>query len=293
MFEIFNNINELTNYMLKINNTNPHWVNNKKNCSIPISNKYFLTIFDLENPSIISWNQYINDVLREIPFPFVRSPDIDYSFVIESEQTLNIDIKKLTLSDISIQINTFFKIISDDISNLNCEVILVLDIGYLIENYIKSTENSIPNHLIEFIIWTMGIKKISHIFILDSNNIISNHSNIMYTQLKSCIKNYELTDKDIFDLDKKILVYKNIEDNTFENPYWNVLYPDMKISKFIQKIKSPFDDTSDFSVVIIKDVQCFLHKISLADILNKNLINLENNPGIIINPIDKLNITTK
>jgi len=281
MFKVFNETDELFNEMVKINNNNPNWITNKKNCQIPISNKYFLTIFNNDNLDIESFFQFINDNTRSLNYPFKKKNNIDYSFMIEQEQFYNIDLSNSTLNDISSGLKSFYQIVAES----DGEIIAVLDLKYLIDNFIVSKENSLPNHLIEFIIWKLK-NKVSGIFVLDLENNIKNHQNMLYIQLESCLKDYSNTK---YNLEKSLLVYKDILESSYENVYWNLLYPEIKISEYIEKIKSPNDDTY-FDIVMINKKKCFLCEINLSNNINQNLFDLNNESSIIIDPTDKLNI---
>ena len=125
--------------------------------------------------------------------------------------------------------------------------------------------------------------------ILDSNNTVTKYNNMLFAQLETCFINYDLSK---YNLDKHLLVYKNVNEEVYENVYWNLLYPEIKITKNKEKIKSPYEEKeeSEFSIVEINNKEYFLAKITLSDIIYKNLLNLDYNPGIIIQPIDRINI---
>ena len=128
-----------------------------------------------------------------------------------------------------------------------------------------------------------NISEVSEIFILDKQDVIKYHTNLFYLQLIQCLK------KNDFNYDERyIVVYKNIEESILENVYWNVLDPNVKISEHIGRIKSPYDDNSYFNLVKIDNSEYFVKKISIYDCVEKNLFDLNINPGIIIEPIDRL-----
>lgn len=72
-----------------------------------------------------------------------------------------------------------------------------------------------------------------------------------------------------------------------ENVYWNVLEPNIKITEFIGKVKSPFDN-SYFNLMKICEKTYFVKQIDILDCIDKNLYTLGNEPGIIIDPLDRL-----
>ena len=282
MFRVFNNIDNLFNNLVITNNEDPIFTS-KTNESIPISNKYFLTILDNKNDDIKSFFDYINDDTRALQYPFKKNKNIDYSFMVEFEQFYEIDLENSNLKEISDNLDIFFQIVEQS----GGEIFFVLDINYLIQNFINSTKIS-PNHFIDFILWKLK-SKVTYISILDSNNTVTKYNNMLFAQLETCFINYDLSK---YNLDKHLLVYKNVNEEVYENVYWNLLYPEIKITKNKEKIKSPYEEKeeSEFSIVEINNKECFLAKITLSDIIYKNLLNLDYNPGIIIQPIDRINI---
>jgi hypothetical protein len=187
-----------------------------------------------------------------------------------------------SLKEISYCLGEFLKVVSES----NGEIFFIVDIKFLVDFEIMTRQNSQPNHLIEMILWFLK-NKTDGIILLDTNDLVKDNSNMLYIQLEYCLKKSFGSNK--YDLDKNILVYRDTDDSVVESVYWNVLFPEIKISKFIEKIKSPYDDTN-FDIVQINNKNCFLYKIKLSDCIGKNLLNLENEPGIIIEPIDRLNI---
>ena len=317
MFRVFNNIDNLFNNLIITNNEDPIFTS-KTNESIPISNKYFLTILDNKNDDIKSFFDYIVDDTRTLEYPLKKNKNIDYSFMVELEQFYQIDLDNSNLKEISCNLNSFFQIVEES----EGEIVFVLDINYLIENFINSKKIS-PNHLIDFILWKLK-NKVTYILLLDSNNTVKKYNNMLFAQLETCFINFDLSK---YNLNKHLLVYKNVNEEVYENVYWNLLYPEMKITKNKEKIKLPYkkskleseseleselesefesnteseskleseleselESNTEFSIVEINNKECFLHKITLSDIINKNLLNLNNNPGIIIDPTDRINI---
>lgn len=281
MFKVFNKIDNLFNNIIKINTDNPLWANNRKKDSIPISNKYFLTIFDDNNTDIKNFFEYINDSTRTLTYPFEIKKNIDYSLMVEQEQFYKIDLENSNLKEISNDLDKFFKITNDS----HGEIVFIVDINYLINNFINS-KKVFSNHFVDFILWKLK-NKISHIYVLDLNSSIKNYKNMLFIQLESCFINF---DKSKYNLERNFLVYKNTNDDLLENIYWNLFYPEMKITEHIQKIKSPFDE-SFFNIVIINNNECFLSKINLVNIIDNNLLDINNNePKIVIDPTDRINI---
>ena len=291
MVSIYNNIDDLINSMVKINSFLIK-TNDCKLKKLPISCKYFLTIFDLiDDIEINKFISYITDETRTIEYPFFRDNNIDYSMMLEIEQFYNVDLSgDETIKNISSNIDYFIDVVNQS----NGKIIFVLDICFLLNFMVKMKNISKANHLIDMIIYKLSnlskitnsnILNVSEILILDRQNIIKNPENLFYIQLKYfLIKNITTQNE------RYIHVYKDTEETIIKNVYWNVLDPYIKISEYISKIKSPFDDNSYFSLVKINDKQYFVKKINVIDCIDKNLFDLDNNPGIIIDPIDRLYI---
>lgn len=280
MCNIFTNYEELFDTMIKINGENPLWLYNKKNNSLPVSNKYFLTMLYDKNIDVLSFLNHIDDSERKLEYPFVKKDNIDYSFMIENVQIYNIDLKNSSLLTVSNNLDEFLSVTKES----EAEIILVLDINYLIDFFVITKKKSQPNHLFDLIIWKLK-NKLSHILILDNSNIIINPNNMLCTQLEKCLKN----NSNNSNFDKKMLVFKDTSESVIENVYWNLFYPEMKISEYIEKIKSPYDD-SYFDIVQINDKICYLYEVCFKDIIIKNIMNLKSQPGILIEPLDRLNI---
>jgi len=290
MFKIVNNYEELFNTIIKINGENPIMIdfnceyNTKSNINgkIPISNKYFLSVLSNESEEVNKFFSYITDETRS-EYPFNKDSGIDYSMGIEIEQILNMDILNSSIKEVSYYLQEFLKISSES----NGDIFFIIDIKFMVEFEIMMRQKSQPNHLIEMILWVLK-NKIDGIILIDPHDFVGNNSNMLYVQLESCLKNYN-PNKYRIGLENYILVYRDINDSVIETVYWNILFPGIKISKFIEKIKSPYDETN-FDIVQINNKNCFLYKIKIFDCIEKNLLNLENEPGIIIEPIDRLKI---
>lgn len=279
MVSVFSNTSDLINSMIQVNSS---WVKQTDEVlkKLPISCKYFLTMFDMENDMEIgNFFSYMNDETRTMEFPFTTNNKIDFSMMLEIEQFHNIDLNKnLTIKQISNDIDEFIKIVNES----RGKIVLSIDIEYLINFIVKMNNESRPNHLIDMILYKLS--NISEIFILDRSNIIQNHSNLFYLQLNKCMG------KPSNNLEQKnIVVFKSIDESIETNVYWNVLEP-KKINEWIGKIKSPYDSNSYFNLVKINDKECFVKKISIQECLEKNLFELDKNPGIIIDPIDRFYI---
>jgi len=279
MVSVFNNTTDLINSMIQVNSSLIK-ITNEVLKKLPISCKYFLTIFDMENDNeIVNFFSYMNDDTRTIKYPFTSNNKIDYSMMLEFEQFYNIDLNKnQTIKEIGKNIDEFINIVNES----NGKIVLSIDIEYLMNFIVKMNTESKPNHLVDMILYKLS--NISEIFILDRSNIVPNHSNLFYLQLKKCMG----TVKDNLE-QTNIVVYKSVDESVETNVYWNVLEPGV-IEEWIGKIKSPYDSDSYFNLVKINGKEYFVKKISIQECLKKNLFELDKNPGIIIEPIDRLNI---
>lgn len=282
MVVIFNSVQDLANSMVKINSSWVKEVSNSKLNKFPISCCYFLTLLDTSNDNEINdLFIYINDETRTVEYPFAKDIQTDYSLMMEPDQFYNINLNNINtnIKNISDNIDEFLNIVNES----DGKIIFVLDILYLVNFIIELKKKSIPNHLIDMILYKLtNSTKISEIYILDKQSIITNTSNLLYTQLKMCIN------KNIDEIDEKtIVVYKDIDETLIENVYWNILDPDIKITEYLGKVQSPYDN-SYFNLMKIDEKKYFVKQIDISDCVDKNLYTLNDNPGIIIHPVDRL-----
>lgn len=284
MVVIFNSVQDLANSMVKINSSWVKEVSNSKLNKFPISCCYFLTLLDILNDNKINdLFTYINDETRTVEYPFAKDIQTNYSLMMEPDQFYNINLNNTNtntnIKNISANIDEFLNIVNES----DGRIIFVLDILYLVNFMIELKKKSIPNHLIDMILYKLTTStKISEIYILDKQSMITNTSNLLYTQLEMCIN------KTIDEIDKKtIVVYKDIDETLIENVYWNILEPDMKITEHLGKVQSPYDN-SYFNLMKIDEKKYFVKKIDIFECVDKNLYTLNDNPGIIIHPIDRL-----
>lgn len=283
MIKVFNKVSELVNSMVKINSS---WIKitDEKLNKLPISCKYFLTMMNMKDNEIAELFNYLNDETRTLEYPFVKENDIDYSMMIEVEQFYNIDFNnENTIKVISNNIDYFLQIVSES----NGKIVFVLDIDYFINFLIKTKNMSIPNHLLDMILFKLSEQNtspITDIYILDKNNIVKNDDNLLYLQLKMLmIKNITELEKN----NKDLVIYKNINDKMIDNVYWNVLTPEIKITEHICQVQSPINGEY-FNLMKIDSDECFVKKISINECIKNNLFYLNNNNSIIIDPIDRI-----
>jgi len=284
MVEIFNSVEKLSNSLVNINSSwmkEKEVINSKLN-KFYISCRYFLTLLDISNDSeIANLFAYINDETRTIEYPFIKDEEINYSLMLEQEQFHNINLNS-NIKNISTDIDEFLNIVNES----NGKIIFVLDISYLLNFMIELKKKSIPNHLIDLILYKLrNSTKILKIYILDKQSMISNTSNLLYTQLKMCIRDTTNTNHKLDE--KKIVVFKDTDELLMVNVYWNVLEPAVKMNEYIGKVKSPYDDTY-FNLMKISEKTYFVKQINISECVDKNLYTLNVEPGIILDPVDRL-----
>jgi hypothetical protein len=127
--------------------------------------------------------------------------------------------------------------------------------------------------------------KIDNIFILDELNIVKNNNNLFYLQLLNCLKKYNNKNNN-----NKITVYRNTKDTVVESVYWKYKYPEIKLGEEIQIIDSPIIEYDEFKIVKIEGNDSFLCDVHMNDLISKNIFTLEKEPGIVIEPVDRINI---
>lgn len=284
MVEIFNSVEKLSNSLVNINSSwmkEKEVINSKLN-KFYISCRYFLTLLDISNDSeIANLFAYINDETRTIEYPFIKDEEINYSLMLEQEQFHNINLNS-NIKNISTDIDEFLNIVNES----NGKIIFVLDISYLLNFMIELKKKSIPNHLIDLILYKLrNSTKILKIYILDKQSMISNTSNLLYTQLKMCIRDTTNTNHKLDE--RKIVVFKDTDELLMVNVYWNVLEPAVKMNEYIGKVKSPYDDTY-FNLMKISEKTYFVKQINISECVDKNLYTLNDEPGIILDPVDRL-----
>lgn len=304
MVQTFNNFADLFNEIVKVNSS---WIKitDEKMKKLPISCKYFLTIFDLHNDlDVKNMFCFIEDETREMKYPFEKKSNIDYSMMLEIEQFYNIDLNDMSMSlkKLSKNIDYFINIVKES----NGKIVFVLDINYLINltNKKKDLSNNLSNYIIDLIISKLNksdIPEISEIFILDKNNLITNKTNILYSQFNMCLKNKSDYLNKI--CDKELAIFKYINepiydridlennedngDNEDKSVYWKLVNSNNKITEHLDRIQSPYDNTY-FNVMIINSKPSYVKKTNIIELLNTNIFELKKNSSITIDPIQRL-----
>ena len=147
-----------------------------------------------------------------------------------------------------------------------------LDFDKLCKEYYKH----IPLQKINSILESKGLS------ILDEENNYE-ENNLLYTQIKCVLlKNNSISNN-------KIILYKNTSDDE-HNIYWRIIQDqniDLTLSK---KIDSPVENLENFYLETINDDLCYICESSIHKIIQKNIFELYYKPGIVIDPIDKINL---
>ncbi len=291
MFSIFNNPDKLFNYLSETNNKDLLYLNEY---NIPISNKYFITLVNLQDEPFESFFSYIFDETREVTCPFVLEENNKSVTGLkwDPEQFYSIVLGEKNLKQIENDIEQVYS----DVQESNANVYLILDINYLINFLIIGEKAKVPVHIFDFLLLKLKKFNFDSIIIYDENNNYD-ESNLLYEQIKTNFKIINKFESEIFT--REIQVYKKIDSNDLDI-YWNMTnFNDVIDIK--QQVKTPnYNDNDDddniesqnsFSFGLVNGSESFISKIKILDIIEKNIFELESNPGIILDPLDKINYT--
>jgi hypothetical protein len=174
------------------------------------------------------------------------------------------------------------------INESNTELTLIIDIKYLINflNNFKKVNQQI--HLFDLILHKLYNCPINNILIYDENNLYQSN-NLLYTQIEVVL----LKNND-FDLEKKLTFYKKISDPEY-NIYWNILTnSDLNSNYVIEydkelKTESTNSPNEKFLIGKINLQEVYICDTTIKNIIYKNIFNLDLDPGITIDPFDKIN----
>ncbi len=291
MFSIFNNPDKLFNYLSETNNKDLLYLNEY---NIPISNKYFITLVNLQDEPFESFFSYIFDETREVTCPFVLEENNKSVTGLkwDQEQFYSIVLGEKNLKQIENDIEQVYS----DVQESNANAYLILDINYLINFLIIGEKAKVPVHIFDFLLLKLKKFNFDSIIIYDENNNYD-ESNLLYEQIKTNFKIINKFESEMFI--REIQVYKKIDSNDLDI-YWNMTnFNDVIDIK--QQVKTPNDNDNDdddniesqnsFSFGLVNGSESFISKIKILDIIEKNIFELESNPGIILDPLDKINYT--
>lgn len=275
---IISDKNEMFNMLFRINTTDLIY----DSYNIPISNKYYITIVDAAKGTFGNFFAYIFDENRETVINFIPEDNIDLNLKWDLEQFYFIHLdKKKYLINIEDEFNQIKSIIDDS----NAETILIIDIKYLINFLLKSKEKNIPVHIFDFLLFQLKKFNLKKIIIFDEENKYSKN-NLLYTQIKLFLNINNIT----VPVEEYELQVYNYFKNDFENYnfFWKISNSDDKII-IKDKVNADFDTNIEFYNGFVNEIEAFICKVKISDIITKNIFELKINPGIVLDPLDKIN----
>ncbi len=284
MFSIFNNSNKLFNYLYETNNKDLLYLNEY---NIPISNKYFITLVNTQYEPFESFFSYILDETREVTCPFVLDENnkTNTGLKWDLEQFYSIILGEKSLKQIENDIEQVYS----DVQESNANVYLILDINYLINFLIIGEKAKVPVHILDFLLLKLRKFNFDSIIIYDENNNYS-ELNLLYEQIKTNFRIINKSQSELFL--NEIQVYKKIDSNDLDI-YWNMTNPNdvIVIKQQVNKTDNLNEGTTniDFAFGLVNGSEAFVSKVKILDIIEKNIFELETNPGIILDPLDKIN----
>lgn len=280
MFSIYtgSETNKLFNHLYEINNKDLLYLNQY---NIPISNKYYITLVPNQNEPWNSFFSYIFDETREIECPFLLNTNINTGLKWDQEQFYSIKLEESNITQLSNDLEQVY----DAVSESDGQITFILDIDYLIKFLIKCEKNNTPAHIFDFILLKLKKFNLENIIIFDFDNKYSK-TNLLYEQIKINFKITNFFDSEF--ITDEITVYKKLIDNEL-NIYWNLINPLDQI-ELNEKINTETisHDLIEIFHGKINNTETFISKIKISDVINKNIFELENNPGIILDPLDKI-----
>lgn len=276
---IINDYNQLFNLLYEINSKNLIYTNRY---NIPISNKYWITLIDKDNGQFGDFFKYIFDDKREIEPNFTPLTNTDMNLKWDKEQFYFIELYKSNISILENELDEVNEIINDS----NASSILLIDINYLINFLIDCKEKQIPVQIYDYLLFKLKKFNLDQIIIFDEDNKYSK-TNLLYKQIDCLLNKTKKFIQILSEDSEEIYVYKNLDDNEL-NIYWKISNPDDLIIKK-KIVETNFNSNIKFYYGNINHVESFISKIRISEIINKNIFELENDPGIIIDPIDKIN----
>lgn len=317
---IFNTPTQLFDHIIVLNQQNPVYTSLG---TVPVSNKYYLTLCSYGNNStstststsastdpIKQFMNYISNESRDNPYPFSKSQSIDYAFLPEPDQFHHIDLTD-NLGGISRQIDLFHSIVSES----DGEIIVLIDIVFLINFLIKTQHNAMPNNFVDLLLFKMkGLEPVQILLYDDVMYTTINPNNVLYTQFSMCLKNYLHMDNSTIDANifvPTFKIYRNINLPSEFSNYWKLLFVDNNndvglnpsvgtnavsntVSNTDTNTGADTDTDSDnehsdnISIVTIGGEECYTTSISMGDILSSNLFDSQS--SFPIEPLHRLNI---
>ena len=288
IMSIITDSNQLFNMLFKINSKDLIYLNTH---NIPVSNKYYITVVDKFNGEIADFLKYIFDDTREIQQNFIPDLDTDTNLKWDLEQFYFVELGKGNLITLENDLDEVKSIIQDS----NGETVLLIDINYLIDYLTICDKENIPVHIYDFLLLKFKQFNFEKILIFDGENKYSKN-NMLYKQIGLFLDPENIilqkllnseSDSESDSNSNQIHVYKKFQDNDY-NIIWKIAMSDDLV------IKTKVVDTTvttgiKFYFGKVNHVESFISKIKISEIIRKNIFELDDNPGIIVDPIDKIN----
>ncbi len=275
---IINDYDILFNKLYEINTSDLIMV---EQLQIPISNKYYVMLFDNKKEKMNNFLNYIFDVTREKEINFTLDEKINTKIEWEKEQFYFIEPEKTNI----FQLDKDFLELKDVIEESNAQLCVIIDIDYVISFIDENKKLGNQTHLYDYLIEKISnFKKISTVILFNEKNIDEN--NILFEQIKT---KFMLDYVSPF-AENKIVVYKSIDDQEL-NLYWNILQND-DVSIKIKNISNELEENvkqHEFYLGIVNNKECFVAEVLIKNIIENNIFTLEKNPGIVIDTIDLVN----
>ena len=254
--------------IIEINNKNIIY---SEEFNIPISNKYYIFLFDNSDDLFINLSKYIIDEEIDSKYDF---SELNCSLTFDQEQILSINILNNDITKTEIELNNLFLCAEES----DAEIILSFDINF-IKNYsylIDSQDGE--THLLDYLFYKL-YNKLSNIIIFDEISFLSCDS-LFYFELSKCLFDTTIFKQTLNKINliksDKIIVYKkpdNIYWNFFDyNNNYDINFNDQNISyeKFTELLNNNnfINTIINNNLVIVTKI--FINQILFINIFNKN-----------------------
>ena len=168
-FTIYNNKQKLFSDLIVFNNENPIFYGDY---NIPISNKYYIMIMDMNDKDTNNIIEYLYNEDRDLPNPFDDNLSVDNNIGFDKDQVYQINLCTDNIKQIDTELTNIF----ENVEESNGELSLILDINYLLNLLQKIDDESKEMHLYDFLIYKLS-KKLDKMFILDINKDLEHNDN--------------------------------------------------------------------------------------------------------------------
>ena len=321
---IYTNSNNFFEKIININNNDIIYTTELK---IPVTNKYYIFIYNKINKKINSFINYIIDEVddnNEVYDDDIKQLCCTQSFDID--QIYVWDIAKTNIKEISVQVNNLIECASecfetDDGTIHPAEIILIVDIeslfNYLqlfVNNEKKNEENNEEifingveeTHIMDYIFFLFK-NKIHNIVILDKYEQLHKKS-LLYYNFNNCLintpnislentqdKNLVTINEEILNTNSnKIIIYKKCD-----SIYWNLLDTNNKYNIYIDNnnvnLLELNELLSEENLIFAKinGINSVVSNVLIQEIINTNLFSFKNNKNTFVyalNPLHQNNI---